>query len=200
MSKCVVVIASGEKERRSLPRLLSHLNDRHVEVRIPPRNRTLNVDEVYRLIQSARFELRPDKYVILVNVGGRFPSDLVEPLRKGVVARFDEQFSSQIKFAYAQWHLEAWYFGDSQSLRDYFQGKALGKVDTSQPDKINNPKLHLTNLLGAEFYSARVSEEIAGNLNARTIAGRSPSFELFLSAVMNGHSIASTGGSESPDP
>lgn len=47
---------------------------------------------------------------------------------------------SSIQYAYAQWHLEAWYFGDAEGLRRYLGGKALGNVDTSQPDEIHNPK------------------------------------------------------------
>ena len=35
---------------------------------------------------------------------------------------------ADIKYACAQWHLEAWFFGDAEHLRDYLGGKALGNV------------------------------------------------------------------------
>jgi hypothetical protein len=45
MAKTVVVIASGETERRSLPHLLAHLEEEGVavvEIRIPPGGKALN--------------------------------------------------------------------------------------------------------------------------------------------------------------
>ena len=61
-----------------------------------------------------------------------------------------------------------------------------GTLDTSTPDGIQNPKLHLKHLLGNRVYTARISEEIAIRLDAPTIAERSPSFRGFVDAVMNG--------------
>ena len=89
--------------------------------------------------------------------------------------------------AYAQQHLEAWYFADAENLKSYL-GRALGQVDTSKPDEIQNPKLHLKHLLGERVYNARISEEIASALDSGTIAGRSPSFKKFVDAIMNGGS------------
>lgn len=37
-----------------------------------------------------------------------------------------------------------------------------------------------------EFYTSRISEEIAGTLKPQTIEGRSPSFKGFVEAVKNG--------------
>lgn len=65
-------------------------------------------------------------------------------------------------------------------------------MDTANPDEIENPKLHLKNVLGNRFYTAQTSEEIARTLDSRTIAQRSPSFEGFLEAVMNGNLTAET--------
>ena len=89
--------------------------------------------------------------------------------------------------AYAQPHLEAWYFADAENLGNYL-GRDTGQVDTSKPDEIRNPKLHLRHLLGERIYTARISEEIAATLDADTIVGRSPSFERFIDAIMNGSS------------
>ena len=61
----------------------------------------------------------------------------------------------------------------------------LGNVDDSRPDEIENPKLHLKNILG-QVYTARVSEEISRALDAETIARRSPSFRCFMEALLNG--------------
>ena len=60
--------------------------------------------------------------------------------------------------------------------------RAPGQVDTSKPDEIDNPKLQLRHLLGERVYTARVSAEIAGTLDATTIALRSPSFRIFVEA------------------
>ena len=191
MPKHVVVIASSETERRALPHLLAHLqgHDIEVEVRIPPRNRALGVEMVYRLIQSSLYgfpEGPPDKYVLLVDIDGRNPGTALAPFKENLPKRLGIQLSPKIQYAYAQWHLEAWYFADAKNLRGYFGGKALGHVDASQPDEIQNPKLHLKNLLSDKFYTARVSEEIAKTLDSQTIAQRSQSFHSLLEAVKNG--------------
>ena len=73
-----------------------------------------------------------------------------------------------------------------------FLGRDVGSVDASKPDEIQNPKLHLKNLLGDRVYTAPLSEEIARTLDAATIAQRSPSFQGFLEAVTNG-SVAAAG-------
>ena len=92
-----------------------------------------------------------------------------------------------LPYAYAQWHLEAWYFADARNLRQYL-GRALGHVDTSSPDEILNSKQHLRNLLPNRYYAAWTAEDIVRHLNARAIAQRSPSFRGFLDAVLNGES------------
>ena len=193
MTKHVVVIASGQTERRALPHLLARLRRHNIEVsvRIPPRNRALGVEVAYKLIQSSLYDvggLSPDKYVILVDLDGKEPSEVLHPLRQGLRSRLGGQFKPSIQYAYAQWHLEAWYFADAQNLREFLEGQAPGRVDTSRPDEIQNPKLHLKNLLRDGIYTARVSEEIATVLDAETIAQRSRSFQGFLEAVKNGAS------------
>ena len=197
MSKKVVVIASGETERRALPHLLDHLHERDIRVRIPPRNRALNVRTAYSLIQASLYDYgdrSPDKYVILVDTDGKDPDVVLGSFKEQLPNLLGSQFRPSIQYAFAQWHLEAWYFADANSLRGYLGGRDLGSgVDTSQPDKIQNPKLHLKNLLKDSFYTARVSEEIAKTLNAETISGRSPSFNGLLDAVKNGESHTMAG-------
>ena len=60
MAKRVIVIASGETERLSLPHLLSYLKEEGIyvdDVRIPPRNRTsLMSMTVESLIKAAWYE------------------------------------------------------------------------------------------------------------------------------------------------
>ena len=190
MARNVIVLASGETERHALPHLLSHLRNRGVslvEVRIPPRNGALSVRMAERLIKAAwyeRLDAPPEKFVILVDVDGKLPDRVLDPFR-ALPERLGDEIGATILYTYAQWHLEAWYFADAANLQSYL-GRAPGNVDTSTPDGIQNPKLHLKHLLGNRVYTARISEEIAIRLDAPTIAERSPSFRGFVDAVMNG--------------
>ena len=191
MTKHVVVIASGQTERRALPHLVAHLRERGIALRLvitPPGHRDLRPNIAIDLIQSEWYgsDYPPDKFVILVDVDGKDPSQVLEPFKRDLPTRLNNDVVSRVQYAYAQWHLEAWYFADSMNLREYFKGKALGHVDTSQPDDIQNPKLHLKNLLGDVTYTSRTAEEIATVLDAQTIAQHSPSFHGFLEAVKNG--------------
>ena len=192
MAKKVIVLASGETERRALPHLLAHLRDRGVlveEVRIPPRSGVLSVRTAERLIKAAWYDrldvCPPDKFIVLLDVDGKPPEKVLGPFN-ALPERLGGKIEVAIRCAYAQWHLEAWYFADAANLRGYLDDRALGNVDTSKPDEIQNPKLHLKHLLDGRVYTARVSEEIASRLDAPTIAEGSPSFKGFLDAVMNG--------------
>jgi hypothetical protein len=197
--KHVVVIASGETERRSLPHLVSHLGDEGVsivEVRIPPSNRMLSYQMAEKLIKSVWHQnaaAPPDKMVVLVDADGSDPDEVLAPFKENLPGRLGGEIGATVLYAYAQWHLESWYFADAANLRSYL-GQAPGDVDTSKPDEIQNPKLHLKNILGSRTYTARVSEEIARTLNGRTIAQRSPSFGGFLEAVVNGKLTLDTSG------
>ena len=84
----------------------------------------------------------------------------------------------------AKWHLEAWFFADDHGLRT-FLGKSIGHVDTSAPDEIHNPKLHLKQVLGAP-YTAQVAGAIAQCLSPDIVRARSPSFAQFEQAATNG--------------
>lgn len=195
MAKRVTIIASGETERRALPHLVSHLRDQGVsvtDVRIPPRNRSLKVGVAESLIKAAWYsgvESLPDKFVVLVDTDGKSPEETLAPFQD-LPGRLRD-LGAAILFAYAQWHLEAWYFADAANLRSYVGG-ALGSVDESRPGEIENPKLHLKNLLDNRVYTALVSEEVAIRLDPPTIAQRSPSFRGFVDAVMNGNRAADT--------
>ena len=192
MGKKVVVIASGETERRSLPHLVAHLQAEDilvVEIRIPPGSKALNVEMAEKLLKAAWFEKindPPDKFVVLVDADGKDPHEILRPFREQLHSRIGKKIGAQLQFAHAQWHLEAWYFADISGLRQYL-GRDPGSVDSSKPDEIQNPKLHLKNLLGERAYTAVISEEIARRLNVQTIGQRSPSFQGFLEAVRNGN-------------
>jgi hypothetical protein len=191
MDKEVVVIASGETERRSLPHLVAHLQDEAiavVEVRIPPGGKALDVEMAEKLLKASWFEriaAPPDKFVVLVDTDGKAPDDVLRPFREQLRVRIGTKINAQVQFACAEWHLEAWYFADISGLQAYLQ-RDPGSVDTSKPDEIQNPKLHLKHLLRERAYTAVISEEIAKSLNAQIIAQRSPSFQGFLEAVRNG--------------
>ena len=189
-AKRVIVIASGETERRALPHLAQYLQDDSItadEVRIPPRNRALDGQMAENLIKAAWYEnlgARPDKFVVLIDLDGADPEHSLDAIRNRL-SGLKGRISADVNCAYAQEHLEAWYFANAEKLR-IFLGRALGEVDTSRPDEIQNPKLHLKHLLGERVYTARVSEEIAKMLDAGRIAGRSPSFKKFIEAIANG--------------
>ena len=193
MDKRVIIIASGETERRVLPHLMQHLQDQGVavdDVRIPPRNKMLNLKMAEKLIKSAWYEnlnAPPDKFILVMDLDGANPDEILGPIRSQLPERLGG-IEAWVLYAYAQQHLEAWYFADARNLREYL-GRDLGQVDTSKPDEIHNPKLHLKHLLENRVYTARISEEIAKNLNSATIAGRSPSFRKFVDAIMNGDSM-----------
>lgn len=195
MDKRVILIASGETERRALPHLVRHLRDHGVtvdDVRIPPRNKVLNLKMAEKLIKSAWYEnlhAPPDKFIMLMDLDGSNPDEILDPIRSQLPERLGG-IKAWVLYAYAQQHLEAWYFGDATNLREYL-GRDLGQADTSKPDEIHNPKLHLTHLLEERVYTARISEEIAKNLNSNAITERSPSFRKFVDAIMNGDSMAS---------
>lgn len=191
MSKRVVVIASGETERKALPYLIRHLAAQGIDVedvRIPPRHRAINVAIAEKLIRSIWFEraddARPGKFVVLVDTDRSSPDDMIAPIGEGLPDRLRD-IGASIQFAVAQPHLEAWYFADASGLRRYL-GRDLGNVDPSQPDAMENPKLHLKHLLGSRPYTSLVSQAIAAELNAATIAQCSPSFRAFIAAVENG--------------
>ena len=197
MDKHIIVIASGETERLALPHLSLHLQEMGVsvrDVRIPPRNLTLDIQMAERLIKAAWYENAvepPNKFVVLVDINGAVPDEVLDPFKKELPRRLGENIGAIIQFAYARQHLESWYFADATNLRSYL-GQALGSVDTSNPDQIENPKLHLQNLLGERIYTARTSEAIARTLDGRTIAERSPSFRGFVDALKNGNFVADT--------
>jgi hypothetical protein len=190
MGKEVVVIASGEMERRSLPHLVAHLEAEDIaliEVRVPPGGKALNVEMAEKLLKASWFEriaAPPDKFVVLVDTDGKNRDEVLRPFREQLTNRITK-IGAQLQFACAQWHLEAWYFADISGLRGYLE-RAPGEVDVSKPDEIQNPKLHLKHLLGERAYTAVISEEIAKKLNPHTIGERSPSFQAFLEAVRNG--------------
>ncbi|HZL36932.1 MAG TPA: DUF4276 family protein [Tepidisphaeraceae bacterium] len=191
MGKRVVVIASGETERRALSHLVKQLETDGVsllEVRIPPRHNALNVAMAEKLIKATWYEriaAPPDKFVILLDVDGKMPVDVLDPFRQQLPIRLGTEISAALQFAYAQWHLEAWFFADEQGLRGYL-GASLGNVDSSAPDQIQNPKEHLKHLLNQRAYTAVVCEEIAKALDAGKIRQRSQSFCAFLEAMRNG--------------
>lgn len=193
MARRLVVIASGETERRALPHLLQPLlqaGRQLIGVRIPPGNRPLDQHTAFSLIMAAWWPSQgtpdqPDKFVVLLDADGRDPPTIIETMKKALEPRL-ENVTVTVEYAVAQRHLEAWYFADEQGLRGRL-GRALGSVDASQPDEILNPKRHLSQLLGDKVYTARVAEEIAHALDPESIKSRSPSFAGFVEAAQNGN-------------
>ena len=157
------------------------------EVRIPSGNKALGIHMAESLIKAAwygRLASPPDKFVVLLDVDSAKPEDVLGPFREQLPRRL-EGIGASIQFAFAQWHLEAWYFADAENLRKHL-GRNLGRPDVTRPDEMQNPKLHLEHLLRPRTYTARISEDIARRLDPPTIVERSPSFKGFLDAVVNG--------------
>ena len=144
MSKRVVVIASGKTERRALPYLVRHLAAQGVvveDVRIPPRHRAINVAIAEKLIRSVWFEraddARPGKFVVLLDTDGASPEDVIAPIRDRLPNRVRD-IGASIQFAFAQQHLEAWYFADAGGLRRYL-GRDLGNPATGRNSEPQTP-------------------------------------------------------------
>ena len=190
MRQDVGIIVEGETERVALSHLLQGLVDPPDQEKIlcPPNQGTLNVAMAVRLASGliAQFETL-DKVVVLKDVDGRDPEHVLAPFRQDLPDRLRGSRPVSLQFAYSQWHLEAWFFGDSQGLRVFLGRRALGNVDASRPDEIRNPKGHLRNLLRAvdRLYSVRVAGQIARVVSGQVIAGRSPSFGNFLERMIN---------------
>ena len=193
ITKRVLIIASGPTELHALPTLLEHLKSEGIEVdiRIPPGHRQLRPSVLCPIIYSAQYDSEygaPDKCVILIDTDGKSPEEAINPIQQGLQRTQVLQTVQNVKFAYAQWHLEAWYFADAANLRIYLR-RGMGNVNSSEPDQIQNPKHHLQQLLGDLTYTAQVSAEIAASLDPGTIAQRSPSFRTFLEAIRNGDAV-----------
>ena len=158
------------------------------DVRIPPRNKALDVGVAEKIIKSIWYENpgeEPDKIVLLLDVDRNSPDHVVGRMKEDLASRLPDEIKVRMQYTHAQRHLEAWYFADGANLSGYLK-RDLGRIDDSRPDEIENPKLHLKNILNEQVYTARVSEEIARALDSETIARRSPSFRGFVEALLNG--------------
>ena len=200
MSRRVVVIASGETERLALPHLVEHLAAESVEVqdvRIPPRHQAINIANAEKIVRSVWFERvpseRPDKFVVLLDTDASQPEKVLEPIRSALPSQL-RGIRANIELAYAQRHLEAWYLADASGLESYLR-RDVGNISRTDPDALENPKLHLKHLLrtlGGRLYTALVSEEIAARLDVAAIAQGSASFRSFIAALKNGTATAPT--------
>lgn len=193
MAKRVLVIASGPTEQNALPKLLEHLRFEEIEVdiRIPPRHQKLRPNVLCPIIISSQYDSEvgpPDKCVILVDTDGKTPAEAISPIQQGLRRTQLPSTFGSINVAYAQWHLEAWYFADAANLRAYL-GRSIGNINPNDPDQIENPKHHLRQLLGETTYTAQVSADIAAKLDPTSISQRSPSFRTFLETIRNGDAI-----------
>ena len=106
MTKRVVVIASGETERRALPHLLRSLQRdgvAQVDVRIPPKNRQLCAKMAEKLIRAtwfANLAERIDKFVVVADTDQADPVTVLKSLQRDLHERL-EDIQADILFAYA---------------------------------------------------------------------------------------------------
>jgi Domain of unknown function (DUF4276) len=192
MGRDVVVVASGDTERRALPHLLKHLLGAElaspVDVRISPHG-LLTVGIAERIVKATWWERHgrgtpPDKIVVLVDADTRS--------RDEKLLEFDElprrlaDLPVAVKLAVAKWHLEAWFFADADGLRACLGGRSLGPLG-ADPDDMPFPKQRLRNLLDVP-YTSRVAERIATAISTDVMRQRSLSFAHFEAAVKNGRS------------
>lgn len=188
MGRHVVLVASGETERHALPRLLGGASA-SLDVRTT-RHGKITADDTAKIITAAYWEgfgrgKPPDKAIVLVDADGRSPESILPPLEEEIARRL-KRIPISLLLAHAQWHLEAWFFGDAQRLQEYLK-RDVGNIDPSLPDEIRMPKAHLKNLLGDDVvYTARVAGEIADVLDPEEISKRSPSFAGLIGKVRNG--------------
>lgn len=189
----MLVVASGETERRSLPILTALLLAEGVdsiEVRVVPHGKVVPklAEQVVRAAWYERIHVaRLDKAVVLTDCDARSWADATAALAE-VRARLRD-LPLSVAVSAANWHLEAWFFADSAALRAHL-GRALGSVDASTPDAIVNPKLHLRNILSPRAYTAAVAELIARSVDPAAVRASSPSFGQFCDSVLNGSEAA----------
>lgn len=194
MARKVVVIVSGETDRLAIPHLCRHLlrEAELFEVRKPPGNAALTPEQATKLVKAAWYEMNgrgnaPDKFVVLVDADANMQTPAI------AAKPFEEMLANLVDIpaprfvAVAVRHLEAWFFAHAEQLREFLK-RDPGNVDTARPDEMQNPKLHLMNLLSSRsrVYTARVAEQIAELLDPDTIECRSPSFASFIGKVRNG--------------
>ncbi len=91
--------------------------------------------------------------MLVVDTDRTDPGAATNPFRIRLPSRLSG-IGAAVQFACAQQHLEAWYFADIDNLRAYI-GRSPGRIDTTKPDLIDNPKEHLKNLLGNRVYTAQ---------------------------------------------
>jgi hypothetical protein len=147
---------------------------------------------VAQLIISQYWAIYPriEKAVVLLDADGGPRDDREQDMRDRLVPRVAGITAKGVPVLVtaSKWHLEAWFFGDPSSLRDFI-GRGLGSVDTSDFDGIENPKLHLLHLLAGErLYTATVAGEIARRLDSMLIRAASDSFRSLEEAVASGSS------------
>ena len=114
MTKRVIVIASGSTEQVALRHLTAQLtaDGIDVEVRFPSRHRELRFATVSQLINAALYDSgeAPDKFVVLVDTDGKTPEAAIDPIKSELERSSFRELHQRIHYAYAQWHLEAWFF------------------------------------------------------------------------------------------
>jgi len=190
MGSNIVVLATGRTELAAIPELTRDFRTAEsacVHVRIPPGGGALIPSAIEKLAKSAYWDLKgrgnpPDKFVVLVDADGRPEETRVLPFKESCDRLLD--IPAPFLVTTAQWHLEAWFFAHAEALRK-FLNRDLGSVDTSQPDQIPNPKLHLKHLLDSP-YTSRIAGEIAAAVSPQIVAQRSVSFSQFVRCLENG--------------
>ena len=85
-------------------------------------------ESLIRAVWYSNVDEPPDKFVVLADTNGKDSDIVMRPFKEQLQGRIER---AAVQFAYAQQHLEAWFFGDAANLRSWLGGKALGSVDAS---------------------------------------------------------------------
>ena len=199
-NKRVVIIASGDTERRALPHLCRDLYATGIEILEPVRTIVLRTRTSTRFADRLRSTIKsawhdhngksepPSKFVILVDADGRPKEAAIASAREA--CRHLHDIPVPCLVTAAKWHLEAWFFADEQKLRE-FLGRDLGNISPQFPDEILNPKLHLKNLLSGRRYTREIADRIASVVRPSVMQTHSQSFFDFVQAVRNGDGFVS---------
>ena len=186
-----LILASGLKEWYALPVLCRHFcEDAGVRVVFPDHSAAL-IHQVAPLLQ---LHWRPDvdpPCVILVDTHRLSPSQAMEPVQQKVdamVQRGDLSPAARnsIRWAYAQPHLEAWFFADPSGLARYI---GCDEADLGVPGTIRDPQGVLRGLMTQHMpgrrrnYGASRAKDIADGLDARVVLANSPSFKTLIDAI-----------------
>ena len=127
MAKKIVVIVTGETDRRSIPRVCRDAFEQAewFEVRKPPGNAALTPEQAKKLIKAAWYEMcgrgrAPDKFVMLIDANNHEPLEAARPFEE-MAAHLADVTAPKLVTAAVR-HLEAWFLAIRRSFGSFWGG------------------------------------------------------------------------------